>query len=151
MANEAQIYEGQAVNCVIDGAAVSDAAFSVVGDVDNIVDNSFAKFPLGKAILVINDLSAAPAAGKTIDLYRRGLNVTSTIDEPEPDTNYKATYVGSWVIDAVDPAASDVAYVLMGVPLLPNEMEFYIQNNLGVTLSANWDLIIIPYTYKPAA
>lgn len=150
MANEAQFYEANAVNVVILGAAVSDAAFSVVGDIDNQVDNTFYKFPLGKAILTINDLSAAPSAGRTIDLYRRGIDVVGTLDEPEPDTNFKATFVGSFLIDAVDPAASDVPYVLMGVPLLPNKMEFYIQNNLGVTLSANWNLDIVPYTYKPA-
>jgi hypothetical protein len=150
MANEAQFYEGNTINVVANGAQVTDTSFSVVGDIDNQVDNTFYKFPLGKAILTINDLSAAPSAGKTIDLYRRGINVVGSLDEPEPDANYKATFVGSFVIDAVDPAATDTPYVLMGIPLLPNIMEFYIQNNLGVTLSANWDLDIIPYTYRPA-
>lgn len=149
MANEAQFYEGNSVLHIINGGTVADTAFSVAADIDNVVDNSFYKFPLAKAILILNDLSAAPAAGKTIDLYRRGLNVSSSLDEPEPDTNFKATFVGSFLIDATDPAATDTPYVLMGVPLLPNEMQFYIQNNLGVSITA-WSLNIIPYTYKPA-
>jgi hypothetical protein len=151
MANEAQIYEGNQVLHVIDGAQITSGSFSVVGDIDNVVDNTFYKFPLAKVILVLNDLSAAPSAGLTVDLYRRGLNVVGTADEPEPDANFKATFVGSFLIDAVDPAATDTPYVLMGIPLLPNEMQFYIQNNLGVTISANWDLNVIPYTYKPAS
>jgi len=150
MANEAQFYEGNQVNHIIDGAQVTDTSFSVAGDVDNVVDNSFYKFPLAKIILTITDLSAAPSAGKTIDLYRRGIDVLGTLDEPEPDANFKATFVGAFLIDAVDPAGTDTPYVLMGVPLLPNKMQFFIQNNLGVTLSANWDLDVIPYTYKPA-
>ncbi len=77
MANEAQFYEGNTINVVANGAQVTDTSFSVVGDIDNQVDNTFYKFPLGKAILTINDLSAAPSAGKTIDLYRRGINVVA--------------------------------------------------------------------------
>lgn len=150
MANEAQFYEGNIVSHVTSGASLADAGFSLDTDIAVNVDNTFYKFPLGKAILIVNDVSAAPAAGKTVDLYRRGMNVSSTLDEPQPDANFKATFVGSFLIDAVDPAASDTPYVLMGVPLLPNEMQFYIQNNLGVTLSS-WKLNIIPYTYKPAA
>mgnify|MGYP007118352253 CR=1 FL=1 len=150
MANEAQFYEGTTINHITSGASLADAGFSLDTDISVNVDNTFYKFPLGKAILIVNDVSAAPAAGKTVDLYRRGMNVSSTLDEPQPDSNFKATFVGSFLIDAVDPAASDTPYVLMGVPLLPNEMQFYIQNNLGVTLSS-WKLSIIPYTYKPAA
>jgi|WetSurSiteA1Bulk_404760.scaffolds.fasta_scaffold07063_3 hypothetical protein len=150
MANEAQFFEANIVNHIINGASVADAAFSVVSDIDNVVDNATTKYLYAKVILTLNDLSAAPAAGKTIDLYRRGLNVLSTLSEPEPDTNYKGTFVGSFLIDAVDPAATDQPYVLMGVPVLPNQMQFYIQNNLGVTISANWDLDVILYTYRAA-
>ena len=151
MANEAQIYEGNTINHIVDGASVADAAFSVAADIDTTVDNTFYKFPLAKLILVINDLSAAPTAGRTIDIYRRGIDVyNTTYDEPEPDANFKATFVGSVLVDAADPGGTDVPYVIMGVPLLPNKQDFYIQNNLGVTLSANWDLIVIPYTYKPS-
>lgn len=150
MANEAQFYEANIVNHVVDGASIADAGFSLTSDVDNIVDNSFYKFPLAKAILTINDLSAAPTAGKTVDLYRRGIDVVGTFDEPEPDANFKATFVGAFLIDAADPAGTDTPYVLMGIPLLPHKMQFFIQNNLGVTISANWDLDIVPYTYKPA-
>lgn len=150
MTNEAQIYEGTIVNHIVNGASISDGAFSLVSDIDNVVDNSSIRYLYGKVILTLNDLSAAPSAGKTIDLYRRGIEINSTISEPEPDTNFKATFVGSYIIDAADPATTDISYVLMGVPLLPNKMQFYIQNNLGVTISANWDLDVIPYTFKPA-
>lgn len=150
MTNEAQIYEGTAVVHISDGAAISDAGFSLTSDIDTNVDNSVTKYPYAKVILVLNDLSAAPSAGRVVDLYRRGLNVVSSISEPEPDANYKATYVGSFVIDAADPAGTDVPYILMQVPLIAGLQSFYIQNNLGVTISANWDLTVVPYTFKPA-
>jgi hypothetical protein len=149
--NEAKFYESSIYNCVINGAAVSDNAFSLSSDIDNAVDNSTLLYPYAKVTLTINDLSAAPSAGRTIDLYRRGINVLSSFHEPEPDTNYKGTYVGSFLIDAVDPAGTDVPYVLMGIPTLPHTMEFYIHNTLGVTLSANWDLDVVLYTFKPSA
>jgi hypothetical protein len=151
MANEAQFFEATPVTHIINGASISDGAFSVVSDIDNVVDNSVVKYLYAKVILTLNDLSAAPSAGRTVDLYRRGILVSGSLNEPEPDTNYKGTFVGSFLIDAVDPAATDQPYVLMGVPVLPHQMQFYIQNNLGVTISANWDLDITLYTYKPAA
>jgi hypothetical protein len=150
MATEAQIYEAAAVNHVVDGAAISDNAFSITSDIDNVVDNSALKYPYAKITLVINDLSAAPSAGKTIDVYRRGINLVSSISEPEPDSNYKSKFIDSFIIDAVDPGGSDVAYIIMDVPLLPHQQSFYLHNNLGVTVSANWDLYVTPYTFKAA-
>jgi hypothetical protein len=149
--NEAQFFEATTINHIVSGASISDGAFSVAADIDNIVDNTTSKYLYAKVTLILNDLSAAPAAGKSIDLYRRGLLVSGSLNEPEPDTNYKGTFVGSFLIDAVDPAGTDQPYVLMGVPVMPHQMQFYIQNNLGVTISANWDLDVTLYTYKPAA
>jgi hypothetical protein len=148
MAYETQIYEGDKISHIIDGASIADGAFSLSSDIDTVVNNSNIRYLYAKVILTLNDLSAAPSAGKTVDLYRRGINVSAALSEPEPDTNYKGTFVGSFLIDAVDPAGTDQPYVIMGVPLLPNQMQFYIQNNLGVTISANWDLDVIPYTFR---
>jgi hypothetical protein len=148
MANEAQFYENVTINHVVNGAEITNGSFSTAADIDNAFDNSSIKYPYAKVIFILNDLSAAPSAGLTVDLYRRGLEVKGSLNEPEPDSNYKGTFVGSFLIDAVDPGGTEVPYTLMGVPLLPNKMSFYIQNNLGVTINANWDLDITPYTFR---
>jgi hypothetical protein len=149
--NEAKIYEYDTINCIVNGASISDAGFSLTSDIDNYVDNSVLKYPYAKVTLILNDLSAAPSAGKTVDLYRRGLNVYSSYSEPEVDSNYKGTFVGSFLIDAADPGGTSVPYILMKVETLPHQMHFYIQNNLGVTISAGWNLDVVLYTFKPSA
>jgi hypothetical protein len=149
MSYEAQIYETITINHVVNGAEVTNGSFSTTSDIDNPIDNTTNKYLYAKATFVLYDLSAAPSAGLTVDLYRRGLEVKGSLNEPEPDANYKGTFVGSFLIDAADPGGTEVPYVLMGIPLLPNKMSFYIQNNLGVTISANWDLDITPYTFRP--
>lgn len=135
--------------------AVSNGAFSAAADVNDWTNDDDA--PLAMFVLVLQDLSAAATAGDTIDLYCKPLNVVNTTgDHQGPNANCKSIYLGSFVIDAVDPAASDDNYVL-GPVALPNtktsqEYEFYIFNNLTTVsiVSAAWELWVTPVSIGPA-
>jgi hypothetical protein len=136
--------------------AVSNGAFSAAADVNDWTNDDDA--PLAMFVLVLQDLSGAATAGDTIDLYCKPLNmVNSTGDHQGPNANCKSIYLGSFLIDAVDPAATDDNYVL-GPVALPNvktsqEYEFYIYNNLttvGID-AADWELWVTPISFGPHA
>jgi hypothetical protein len=136
--------------------AVANAAFSAASDVSDWTNSDDA--PMAAFVLVLRDLSGAATAGDTIDLYCKPLNIVNTTgDHQGPNANCKTIYLGSFVIDAVDPAATDDNY-LLGPVGLPNtktsqEYEFYIYNNLttvGID-AADWELWVTPVTYGPHA
>ena len=134
--------------------SVANGAFSAASDVNDWTNNDDA--PLAIFVLVLKDLSGAATAGDTIDLYCKPLNVVNTTgDHQGPNANCKSIYLGSFLIDAVDPAATDDYYVL-GPVGLPNtktsqEYEFYIYNNLTTVSidAADWELWITPVTFGP--
>lgn len=136
-------------------AAVADGAFSAASDVNDWTNDDDA--PMASFVLVLQDLSAAPAAGLTVDLFCKPLNMVNTTgDHQGPNANTETIFLGSFLIDAVDPAATDDNYVL-GPVELPNvkasqEYEFYIKNNLGVSIdAADWELWVTPIAIGPAA
>ena len=136
--------------------SVANGAFSAASDVSDWTNDDDA--PLAMFVLVLQDLSGAATAGDTIDLYCKPLNVVNTTgDHQGPNSNLKTIYLGSFMVDAVDPAATDDNFVL-GPVSLPNtktsqEYEFYIYNNLTTVSidAADWELWITPMTYGPHA
>jgi len=134
--------------------AVSNGAFSAASDVNDWTNSDDA--PLAMFVLVLQDLSGSATANDTIDLYCKPLNVVNTTGDHEgPSTTLKSIYLGSFLVDSGDPAATDENYVL-GPVALPNtktsqEYEFYIYNNLttvGID-AADWELWITPMTIGP--
>lgn len=134
-------------------ATVSDGSFSAAMTWTNDDDAPMASF-----VLAIDDLSAAPAAGKTIGLYCKPMNIQSTNDHQGPNANTPTLYLGSFLIDAVDPEATRDVYGLGPIDLptfyTSQVLDFYIKNNLGVTLGASagdWDLLVTPVALGPHA
>jgi hypothetical protein len=134
--------------------AVANGAFSAASDVNDWTNDDDA--PLAIFILSLEDLSGAATAGDTIDLYCKPLNIIYTTgDHQGPNANCLTIYLGSFVVDAVDPAGTGDYYVL-GPVALPNtktsqEYEFYIYNNLttvGID-AADWELRITPISFGP--
>ena len=136
--------------------SVANGAFSAASDVNDWTNDDDA--PLAMFVLVLQDLSGAATAGDTIGLYCKPLNVVNTTgDHQGPNTNCPTIYLGSFQIDAVDPAATDDNYVL-GPVRLPNtktsqEYEFYIKNDLTTVSidAADWELWITPLSAGPHA
>ena len=136
-------------------AAVADGAFSAASDVNDWTNDDDA--PGAMFVLVLQDLSAAPASNLTVELFCKPLNIVNTTgDHQGPNANVQTQRLGAFVIDAVDPAATDDNYSL-GPVKLPNvktsqEYEFYIKNNLGVSIdAADWELWVTPVSAGPHA
>lgn len=134
--------------------AVAAGAFSVAGDVNDWTNDDDAPMAMFKLALI--DLTAAPTAGETVGLYCKPLNIESTSDFQGPTANLQELYLGSFTVDAVDPAAT-ADYYLLGPVDLPNyktsqEYEFYIFNNMTPGIdAADWDLWITPMAFGPHA
>lgn len=136
--------------------SVANAAFSAASDVNDWTNDDNA--PMATFVLVLQDLSGAATAGDTVDLYCKPLNVVNTTgDHQGPNTNLRTIFLGSFHVDAVDPAGTDDNYVL-GPVALPNtktsqEYEFYIYNNLTTVSidAADWELWVTPVTFGPHA
>lgn len=111
--------------------------------------------PLVAFLLEVDDWSAAPTAGETVDLYVSLVSVNGTNDEPVVDTSYNGHYVGSFVVDAAD-AAQYLVIGPVGLPTLATsqEYQFYVHNNTSVTMGTTnneWRLKVTPVTLGPHA
>jgi len=95
--------------------------------------------------------SAAPAAaGKTVDLYFRYINIDGTNDEPSLDAEFDGHYRGSFRLDAA--AGVTTHYFLLeniAAPKPSRTVEVYCKNESGQTMTA-WKLAQTPAAYKPA-
>lgn len=125
---------GDTVAMVISGASLADTVFS------SAVTAPYADVH-GMADIVFEGVFAvAPAAGKSLHLYRRDLDIKGTSDNPLPDASYKEQYIGSIPLDLV----TNQAIQLSGVRL-SNNCEIYIENDSGQTLNGGWTLDIKPF------
>jgi len=90
--------------------------------------------------------SVAPTAGEVINLYARLLDIDGTNDSQVPSANYLATYLGSFLVDAV----TSTQYVpLYNVSLPGRSFDCYIENKTSQTLTGNWVLKVTPKTIGP--
>ena len=89
-----------------------------------------------------------------IDIHVRPINVDGTNDTPVPTATDKVGYAGTFQIATALAATTDQAQMQI-ISLIPFQMktsqeyEFYLFNDSGVQISANWDLDIVPKTFEP--
>lgn len=136
-------------------SAVTDGSFSASGDVvsggwtndDDAPDAGFVlKFQYPSGTIDTNG----------IHLFARLMNVDSTNDEPQPDSNWENHYLGTFRTDAGLAATTDNYLTLGHTARLPNHYtsqvyEFYVKNDCGVTMTAGWTLKIMPVSPGPHA
>ena len=139
-------------DAVDDGStsAITDGSMSVAADVTAWTNDDDA--PTVKLILLWQYPSGTIAGG--INVHVRPINVDGANDPPTPTATGQVGFAGSFEIATAQAATTDTAYYAI-IPLTPfstkasQEYEFYLYNNTGVTISANWDLDVIPSTYVP--
>lgn len=128
------------------GSCASDAY--VAADDADLTSANTGNFPLADFALSCA-FGAGIAAGKSINLYRRDLNIDSTNDEPAPSASWPNSLVG--IFQLASGHGTDTSYYSCpDVPLTQN-CEFHIQNKTAQNLSAGWTLKATPKTTKPAA
>lgn len=96
-----------------------------------------------------------PTDGTTIDIFGRKLNVQSTSDTTIPDDANLDQFLGSFTVDGTT-ATSTAMFLTTNWLTLPNhktsqEYDFYLKNNTGQTISADWNMWITPVTKGPHA
>lgn len=141
-------------DAVDDGStsAISDGSFSVAADVSAWTNDDDAP---SCVMQLTCQWATAPDDGSTINIYARKMNIDGTNDSPTPSANNLDQYIGSFVADG-DVAINTDAYLVTNWLTLPNHYtsqvyEFYLENQTGQTISANWDLDITPVTKGPHA
>ena len=128
-------------------SAVSDGAMSAAADITAWTNDDDA--PYAKLILLWQ--YASGTIDGHINIHIRPINVDGTNDTPQPTASNQIGFCGRFEIDTGQSATTDTAYVAY-VPLTPysvkssQEYEFYLYNDSGVGMSANWDLDIVPAT-----
>lgn len=129
-------------------ASVADAAFSIAGDLSTWTNDDDAPFA---AIVFSGTFSVAPDANSVVELYVRMLNIVSTNDEDIPDANNAAGFLGTFALNDVTSAQYRQILVKLPSGKTSAELEFYIRNSGGQTLSAGWDINVTPIAIGPHA
>lgn len=142
-ANAAVFEYGTQVTVISDASAIANGAFNA-GTVTPLTPTD--KVPLADLMLDIT-FAVAPVAGKVVNVYRRDLNIDGANSAPVPDNNFKQTYIGSFVVDAV---ITRQFLSLHSVPIGPDQ-EFYIENATGQSTSGTTILKVTPKTYNGKA
>ena len=133
-------------------SAVNDAAMSAQADITAWTNTD--DVPL--AMLVLLWQYPSGTVDGTINIHVRPINVDGTNDTPQPTATDQLGYAGSFELETGQAVTTDTAYTqiisLMSFSTKTSqEYEFYLFNDSGVQMTANWDLDIIPKTFEPSA
>lgn len=134
-------------------SAVVDGAFSD-GTTDLLAWTNDDDAPEAAAVLLMQYASGTLATAPAVNLYARLMDIDGTVDTEVPQASYPRVFMGSFPIDTNLGATTDTASAID--IRLPNTKtsqvyNFYIQNQTDVTMTAGWDLTIIPRTLGPHA
>ena len=133
-------------------SAVSDANMSVQADAAEWTNTDDA----AEIQLVLMFQHASGAISGSINVHVRPIEVDGTNDTSIPTTADQLGYAGSFLMDASQATATDTFYTAK-IPLTPfstktqQKYEFYLFNDSGQAMSANWDLDGVPKAYNGAA
>ena len=135
---------------VTDGSTslILDAAFSVADDISAWTNDDDA--PMAAAVLFV-DYALAPDGGSGITLFARLMNIDSTNDQDTPDANFLHRFMGVFPVNNVTTNQYSSIDIDLPNTVTSQVYEFYIQNNTGQSIQANWTLKMTPKTIGPHA
>ncbi len=130
-------------------SSIASAAFSVAADISAWTNSD--DVPYARFILMCQWATVTNVANRAIIIHARPINIDSTNDAVAPSAS-RLMPIGQFNVYA---AATGTDYYfessLCELPLLKSaqEIEFYLENLTGQTISANWTLKIMPITFGP--
>lgn len=145
MANEVKVSYASQVVLESNGSSGAAAAF-ILAATTSLASANHSDFPLADFVLYCS--FGAAVAATTVNLYRQDQDIDSTNDALAPSANYKATYVGSFIMSSGQSAAA--YYPLNDVPI-SRICKFYIENATAQSIASAWTLKATPKTYAPGA
>ena len=96
--------------------------------------------------------SAVASVGKYVDLYLRPINVINTTDDDNiPSDDFKQKHAGSFPMKNGQTAQQATIDIVLPNWTSSSEYEFYLNNESGQTLSADFELWIAPKGTGPVA
>ena len=132
-------------------SSIASAAFSVAADVTAWTNSD--DVPYARFILMCQWATVTSVANKPVIIHARPINIDSTADPVAPSAS-RLMQIGAFNVYAAS-AITDYYFdsSLCELPLLKTgqEIEFYIENLTGQTISAGWTLKIMPLSYGPKA
>ena len=133
-------------------SAISNGAMSVAADVTAWTNDDDALY----AKLILRWQYPSGTIDGHINIHIRPLNIDGTDDVPTPTATDQINFAGRFEIATAQAAVTDTVYLAF-ISLIPwsmktsQEYEFYLFNDTGVQMSANWDFDIVPSTIGPHA
>lgn len=132
-------------------SSISSAAFSVSADIVAWTNTDDA--PYARLILTCQWGTVTSVANKPIVIHARPINIDGTTDPVAPSTSRRMP-VGSFNVYAASTSTNYVfESTLIELPLLKSaqEIEFYLENLTGQTISSGWGLKLMAMTLGPKA
>ena len=153
MANETEWTTASQVTLEASGATAANAAF-VQADDATLGSANHSNYPYADfQFKSVGTGAALSSAGNlTVNLWQQPLNFDTTAgDEPSPSASIKAHFVGAFVLPLSAASTSTYYSQINDVNLIPGDAAYWLENNLGQTLSAGWTLKCIPKAIVPGA
>ncbi|RLA18743.1 MAG: hypothetical protein DRQ62_13095 [Gammaproteobacteria bacterium] len=94
--------------------------------------------PFAKLLLTFQ-VGATTGAGAFVNIYRRDMNVDGTTDTTIPSATNPKIYVGRILIPEGMTINTDYTETESAAPL-DGDCEFYIENQMGVSINSGWVL-----------
>lgn len=129
-------------------SSVADDAFSVSGDITAWTNDDDA---ISASAILELTYSVAPTVQTGVNLYARLINIVSTSDQDTPDANYQHVYLGTFPLNNVTSEQFISIEIHLPNTKTSQEIEYYIENKGGQTISAGWDLHVTPKAIGPHA
>ncbi len=129
-------------------SSVADDAFSVSGDITAWTNDDDA---ISASAILELTYSVAPTIHTGVNLYARLINIVSTSDQDTPDADYQHVYLGTYPLNNVTSEQFISIEIHLPNTKTSQEIEFYIENKGGQTISAGWDLHVTPKAIGPHA
>lgn len=133
-------------------SSIADAAYSTTTDVATWTNDDDA--PYASFTLTMQYPSGTIDTGG-IHLYCTLLDTNGTTDEPATSDNWQGHFLGRFQTGTGMAATTDYALELGPVELPAKKTsqiyQFYFKNDCNVTISANWQLDVVPMALGPRA
>jgi hypothetical protein len=134
-------------------SAITTGNFSAAADITSWTNDDDA--PLADMVLLWQYPSGTISAGAVVNVYAQLLNIQSTNDENVVDASNTKHLLGSFRVDEGLAATTNEYAGLKDVKLpsfaTSQIIDFYFENQTGVSMSASWAVWITPKTLGPHA
>lgn len=132
-------------------SSISNAAFSVSGDINAWTNSD--DVPYARLILTCQWATVTGVANKQIIIHARPINIDGTSDPVAPSAS-RLMPVGYFNVYAASTGTNYLfESTLIELPLLKSgqEIEFYLENLTGQTISSGWTLKLMAMSLGPKA